>query len=360
MSVSRSEAFFLREWQRNSPWQILLRPLSWGFGLLSALRRALYRSGALTVRRVRAPVIVVGNICVGGTGKTPLVMAITHWLQKKGYRPGLVARGYGSTATAEGGIHKVEVEADDSAARWGDEPVLLVRRLGCPMYVGADRAAAAATLLANHPEVNVIVSDDGLQHYGLYRDIEVALVDGSRGFGNGALLPAGPLREPVSRLFSVTAVIANGTGRRFKKDMPSLLSMHLGGERFIHLLSGRALGLDGFREVVAGKTLHALAGIGNPQRFFSNLHRHGLVTTDHPLPDHHAFRGADIDYPGVVLMTEKDAVKCRSWADERHWYMRIDAQLPDNFFLTLEARLKDWVPHASRRRHSEAGKKGNK
>ncbi len=348
-SSPRLEAFFTREWQRNSPWQVLLRPLSWLFGLVAGLRRALFRAGLLKTQRLKVPVIVVGNICVGGTGKTPLVMAVVNWLQEQGYRPGVVARGYGSAAADTAQSHQVQPFEDEAASKYGDEPVMLVQRLGCPMFVGADRARAGTTLLAAHPEVNVIVSDDGLQHYALHRDMEIALVDGSRGFGNGALLPAGPLREPVRRLFRVSAVVANGTGRRFKQAMPSLLSMALGNERFVPMAAGEELDLDGFRAFVEGKSVHLLAGTGNPQRFFSHLHRHGFVSSDHPLDDHHRFRREDIDYPGIVLMTEKDAVKCRQWADERHWYMRVDAQLPANFYMLLQSRLNDWKATAGRR-----------
>jgi len=348
-SSPRLEAFFTREWQRNSAWQILLRPLSWLFGLVAGSRRALFRAGVLKIHRLRVPVIVIGNICVGGTGKTPLVMAVVKWLQEQGYRPGIVSRGYGSIAEASEQSHEVQAFEDAATAKYGDEPVMLVQRLACPMFVGADRARAAASLLAAHPEVNVVVGDDGLQHYALHRDVEIALVDGSRGFGNGALLPAGPLREPVARLFHLSAVVANGTGRRFKQAMPSLLSMTLGDERFVPLASGKELDLEAFRAFAEGKSLHLLAGTGNPQRFFSHLHRHGFVTQDHPLDDHHSYRREDIDYPGIVLMTEKDAVKCRQWADERHWYMRVDAQLPANFYTLLQARLNDWKAAAGRR-----------
>ena len=348
-SSPRLEAFFTREWQRNSPWQILLRPISWLFGLVAGLRRAMFRAGLLKIQHLKVPVVVVGNICVGGTGKTPLVMAVVHWLQEHGYRPGIVSRGYGSLAEKTGQSHEVATSDDAAAAKFGDEPVMLVLRLGCPMFVGADRARAATSLLAAHPEVNVIVSDDGLQHYAMHRDVEIALVDGSRGFGNGALLPAGPLREPVRRLFRVSAVVANGTGRRFKQAMPSLLGMTLGNERFVPMAGGEELDLETFRAFVEGKSLHLLAGTGNPQRFFSHLHRHGFVTSDHPLDDHHRFRREDIEYPGIVLMTEKDAVKCRQWADQRHWFMRVDAQLPVNFYTLLHARLADWKIAAGRR-----------
>lgn len=324
-----------KEWQRNSPWQLVLRPVSWVFRLLVALRRLAYGIGIFRRVKVRVPVIVVGNISIGGTGKTPLVIALVEFLRSRGFKPGVVSRGY-VPATAQRssapGVMRVYPDVDPAKVV-PDEPAMMAMRLHCPLFAGEDRPAAAKALLELHPEVDVLICDDGLQHYALRRDIEIAVVDAARRFGNRALLPAGPLRESVSRLAGVDAVVVNGGGTEDFQFGPPAFTMRLGNERFIQLRSEEAVVAADFVERVRGRNIHVVAGIGHPARFFEHLGRLGLSASLHAFPDHHAFTSADLAFADaeVILMTEKDAVKCKVFADERMWFMRIDALLPDAF-----------------------------
>lgn len=313
----------------------MLFPLSILFGLVSALRRVLYRIGLLRAIRLPVPVIVVGNISVGGTGKTPLVLWLADFLRQQGYHPGIVSRGYG------GGIQgAVAVDIRSDPAIVGDEPLLLAKKSGCPVWVGRDRVAAGNALLRAHPECDVLVSDDGLQHFRLDRDMEIAVVDGERKFGNGLLLPAGPLREGVSRLRSVDAVVVNGGSLKAAMLLRNEFEMSLEGEVFCNLRHPemRAVAAD-----FGGKKLHAVAGIGNPQRFFAHLRRLGLAFEEHAFPDHCVFRPQDLDYDDAdaLLMTEKDAVKCAGFADERYWALAVEAILPPAFGQTVLQKLRD-------------------
>jgi tetraacyldisaccharide 4'-kinase len=309
------------QWQRRTPGAALLFPLAALFGAVSATRRALYRHGILTRERLDVPVIVVGNIMAGGTGKTPLVLWLCTWLRSHGYRPGIVTRGYGGTAHEAAPVH-----AGSDPALYGDEAVLLAARSGCPVWAGRKRAAAGRALLAAHPECDVIVSDDGLQHYALERDIEIVVVDAARGHGNDWLLPAGPLREPVSRLRSVDAVVVHGLPLpEGCADVPSY-GMHLVGRSFYNLLNReRRVGAEYFEH----KSVHAIAGIGHPQRFFRHLQQLGMTFSAHPYPDHYAFQAADLAYGNAdaIVMTEKDAVKCQRFASERCWALPVDAEV---------------------------------
>jgi len=311
-----------RYWYRVSTFHLLLWPLSLLFAALAALRRLLYRSGLLSTTRLRAPVIVVGNISVGGTGKTPLVIRLAQLLREHGYKPGIVCRGYGGSADAP-----QPVLPDSDPQLVGDEAVLLARRSDGPVWVGTRRAAAARALLAAHPDCNVIICDDGLQHYALGRDVELAVIDGERGFGNGMLLPAGPLREPVRRLRRVAALVINGAALFPREILPhevATFEMDMSGRTFYNLLNPqRQAGPERF----AGQRVHAVAAIGNPQRFFNHLQQLGLSFVAHPLPDHHAFETTDFAFSDseAVIMTEKDAVKCERLCTENFWALRIDA-----------------------------------
>lgn len=308
-----------RQWSRVTFWHLLLWPVSLLFGVLSALRRLAYRVGVFNAWRAPVPVIVVGNITVGGTGKTPLTLWLAGYLRARGYHPGIVSRGYGGRAD---GIRTVA--SNDSAAEVGDEPLLLARRSACPVWVGKNRPSAARGLLAVHPECDVLLCDDGLQHYALARDVEIAVI-GSKGFGNGLLLPAGPLREPRSRLRSVDLVVVNGENSAHEQCV-----MRLEGATFRNVLDSRqtASAAD-----FAGLLVHVVAGIGNPQRFFDSLERLGIAFTAHSFPDHHPYQAGDLQFDGAqaVLMTEKDAVKCVAFAQASWWYLEIDAQLSDAF-----------------------------
>ncbi len=276
-------------------------------------------------------VIVVGNITVGGSGKTPLVLWLAQFLRQQGFRPGIVSRGYGGSA-----VLPQQAEPDGDAAQVGDEPLLLARRSHCPVWVGRDRVAAGRALLAAHPECDVIISDDGLQHYRLRRDMEIAVVDGQRRFGNGYLLPAGPLREGVGRLCSVDAVVVNGN-EEVTSSVPQF-HMRLRGVALSNLRSGVTAGVEGFK----GKSIHALAGIGHPPRFFDHLHGLGLEFEAHSFPDHYAYRPGDLDWPGAdaVLMTEKDAVKCAAIATDRHWVLAVDAELDPGLGVLILDKFK--------------------
>jgi tetraacyldisaccharide 4'-kinase len=311
-----------RHWQRVTPLSAALYPLSLIFCAVSAVRRAAYARGILASHRVGVPVVVVGNITVGGTGKTPLVLWLARLLREHGKQPGIVSRGYGGTAA-----RPLEVAPGAEASAVGDEPLLLARRSGCPVSVGRDRVDAAQALLAAHPECDVIISDDGLQHYRLARDFEIAVVDGMRGVGNGLLLPAGPLREPASRLDTVDAVVINGQASTVHASTGSArtaFGMKLVGAHFRNLREpGRIVGADHFR----GKRVWAIAGIGNPARFFAHLEALGVDFRARAFPDHHPYVASDVAIADAdaIVMTEKDAVKCAAFASDVHWVLAVDA-----------------------------------
>jgi tetraacyldisaccharide 4'-kinase len=303
-----------RQWYRLSLWHLVLWPVSLIFRLLVAVRRWLYRIGLLVSVRLPVPVLVVGNITVGGTGKTPLVLWLAELLRQQGYRPGIISRGYGGR---EGAPESVSAASDPALV--GDEPVLLAKRLRCPVWVGADRVEVARALLRARPDCDILISDDGLQHYRLQRDVELVVVDGVRRFGNGACLPAGPLREPLGRLRLVDAVVVNGGAVASGE-----YAMQLNGFVFRQLRDeSREAGLQEF----LGQRIDAVAGIGNPARFFDTLRQLGLDVTEHPFPDHHAYQPDDLQYADTVIMTEKDAVKCSAFAPENSWYLAVDAEV---------------------------------
>ena len=312
---------------RRSP----LEPLGWLYGALSALRRRAYAAGVLQAWRAPCPVIVVGNLTVGGTGKTPLTLWLAGALRARGLAAGILSRGYGRTGTA---VAVVEPGSDWRAV--GDEPLLLRRRSGCPTVVAADRRAGARALL--ELGARVILCDDGLQHLRLARDLEVVVIDGARGFGNGRLLPAGPLREPPARLGRAELAVVNGppTHPSLAGAGP-LLQMDLAlGEA--HALGGAGRRpLEAFREA----PVHAVAGIGNPQRFFAALRSRGLTLTEHAFADHHPFSAADLAFGDgrAVLMTEKDAVKCTPFAAPHLWYVPAQAQFAPEAARTLLGRV---------------------
>lgn len=305
-----------------------LRILAAVYSGATVLRRWLYRSNVLRSMRLPVPVIVVGNISVGGTGKTPLTIALVEALRERGFKPGVVSRGYGS-----GAIATQILGANARPAQVGDEPVLIARATGVPVAVGRDRVATARLLLASGG-VDVVVADDGLQHYRLRRDVEICVIDGERRFGNGRLLPAGPLREPQTRLASVHFRVCNG-GEAQSNEVP----MRLVGDTVESMAdTARARPLREF----AGQRVHAVAGIGNPQRFFTQLHAAGIAVIEHPFPDHHAFTAPELDFGhGMpVLMTEKDAVKCGAFAQPHWWSVPVRAELPAAFFDAVADRLR--------------------
>jgi tetraacyldisaccharide 4'-kinase len=308
--------WFTQRRPRLALWFLL--PLAALFFLLSRLQRGLTKP-----QRLPVPVVVVGNITVGGTGKTPLTLWLAERLRAAGPRPGIVSRGYGGSAVTPSPVGR-----DDSPAEVGDEPLLLARRSGVPVWVGRDRVAAGRALLAAHPEVDLLLCDDGLQHHRLGRDVELAVFD-ERGAGNGWLLPAGPLREPLARLRTVDAVICNGAAdprlpadvRRFAMRLQAGVFYRLGQPEQTCALAQ-----------LAGRRLHALAGIGDPARFFRTLEVLDLTFSRHPFPDHHAYTAADLAFAAaadsVLLMTEKDAVKCARLTVGETWVLPVEAELP--------------------------------
>ena len=318
----------MRHWQRRGPVAWLLFPASLLFGLVVRARRLLFRLRLLKSEHPGIPVIVVGNVTAGGTGKTPLVIWIAEFLAKHGFSPAIVSRGYGGKLREP----RAATIADD-AAEVGDEPIVLSRRSGCPVWVGADRLAVIRALRDRHPEVNVLILDDGLQHYRLRRDLEIAVVDG-RGAGNGFLLPAGPLREPAARLRSVDAVVLHGTpGKGY--------AMTLEGDT-LHRMTDAADRRPA--KAFAGQSVHAVAGIGNPNRFFLHLRALGIKAMPHPFPDHHPFTPRDLEFAAdqTVVMTEKDAVKLRRAARPGWWVLPVTARLDPAFGTWLLARAQKW------------------
>ena len=311
----------MKHWSRRGAVAWLLWPASLLFRLMVSLRRTLYRLRVLRSVHPGSPVVVVGNLTAGGTGKTPLVLWIAELLRGKGWTPGIVSRGYGGNLGAPG-----EASIASEASVVGDEPIVLARRSGCPVWVGADRVRVIEALRAAHPRTDVLLLDDGLQHYRLPRAVEIVVVDGQRGFGNGALLPAGPLREPRARLATGDAIVVNGAAVDEAPAMASAVptfAMRLSGERFVNLAPvQRAVGAEAFR----GQRVHAIAGIGNPERFFAALRALGLDPICHAFPDHHAFTAQDLAWPDAdaILMTDKDAIKCQVLADARMWTLPVE------------------------------------
>lgn len=321
-------------WARKSALTVLLAPLALLFALVSRLRRLAYRRRWLQAVAVGVPVVVVGNITAGGSGKTPLVIWLVNRLRSQGYRPGVISRGYRGHARG-----CVEVQRDSPPALVGDEPALIRLKTAAPVVVGRDRAAAARALLERHPGVDVIVSDDGLQHYRLHRDIELAVIDAATGLGNGWPLPAGPLREPPGRLRHVDAVVQVVRGAAQPRPHDSFPAWRA------DYTAGQAWRLRAPQERMALRELPphdwlAATGIGRPQGFFAMLDAHGLHYRPRAFPDHHVFRPADLPAGGAVLMTEKDAVKCREFAGPDWWAVELDVAPEDGFVRWLDARLK--------------------
>jgi tetraacyldisaccharide 4'-kinase len=318
--------WFQKQWSSYTLWHILLVPFSWIFLAVISVRKSLYRLGWLKSTCLSAPVIVVGNITVGGTGKTPLVIWLAEQLQLAGFKPGIISRGYGGTSKLAPAVF-----ASSNPLQVGDEPVLIARRTACPMFVGANRVEAGQALLQGNPQCNVIISDDGLQHYALQREIEIALVNSNIQFGNQLLLPAGPLRENLSRLQSVDAIVDSGNGVafdvNFKLAMQApMFNMTLQGEHFKSINEPETKQPASY---FADKNLVAIAGIGNPERFFNKLSGLGLQFERKAFADHHVFTEQDLmQFSGkTILMTEKDAVKCSTFTSSDAWYLPVVALL---------------------------------
>jgi tetraacyldisaccharide 4'-kinase len=325
-----------RHWYRPRAWlTVLLAPLQALFATLAAGRRMLFRLGLKRIEQLPVPLVVIGNINVGGVGKTPLTLSLVAALHARGVRVGIISRGYGGSAT---GPYAVSIDSDPALV--GDEPLLLAQS-GAPVWIGRDRVAAAQALLAAHPDLDLILSDDGLQHYRLGRALEIVVLDGARGLGNGRLLPNGPLREPAGRLAGVDALVINGAPTGLP-DLPA------GPARFaMHLQPGAFYRADAPAEQrraadFAGERVAALAGIGHPERFFATLRALGLTPQrELAFPDHHAFSADDLPRDvDAVILTAKDAVKLQRVNHDRLWVLPVEARLEPDLADWLIAKLK--------------------
>jgi tetraacyldisaccharide 4'-kinase len=325
--------WLINSWYQRRPIRWLLWPLSLVYQAVLKLRMGLFSLAILKQRYLAVPVIIVGNITIGGTGKTPFVIWLAKQLQQAGYRPGIISRGYGGEA--EHYPQKVMPDSDPSIV--GDEPIIISRHTLCPMVVAPDRHAAGKMLLRDY-DCNIIIADDGLQHYALGRDIEIVIIDGQRQFGNQLCLPAGPLREPLSRLQQVDFIIENhGSGSaNYTMTLSQLHAINLADPTKIQALAS-----------FYGQSIHAIAGIGNPQRFFDQLSSHGLQLISHAFDDHHPFQAYDLDFNDnkPILMTEKDAVKCQKFVNNNIWYIPIEASISGKLDQHILQTLAGITPH---------------
>ncbi len=338
-----AETFWLNAWYQGRWWLWLLWPLSALLRALATLRR---RHQSRKAQVLGAPVIIVGNITLGGTGKTPTIIAMVRYLQAKGLKPGVLSRGYGGLAPA----YPYLVTAASDVKESGDEPLLIVMETGCPVVVGPDRVASAKTLIEDH-QCDLLLSDDGLQHYRLQRQWEMCLLDGERLWGNGLCLPAGPLRESPQRLAEVDAIIITGEispERLAAPEVSSRLScahsMTLTPNRWQSLHDKEVVDTASFSQRLASSAgCYAVTGIGNPNRFFTTLAGMGVECQTRAFPDHYAFKPSDLSYVGnnPLLMTAKDAVKCRDFAQSDWWYLSVDANFPAAFWSQLDGFLRE-------------------
>jgi tetraacyldisaccharide 4'-kinase len=330
-TTTRNDTRWLDAWYGKRRWTLWLLPLMWLFRLLAECRR--YWLTHFAQETFTVPVIVVGNISVGGTGKTPLLIALIEQLQAQGFKPGVISRGYGGKAPQ----YPLLLTHNSSAAETGDEPLGIFQRTGCAVCVGPDRVASGHELIKHG--CDILLSDDGLQHYRLARDVEIAVVDGKRGFGNGFCLPVGPLREPVKRLASVDFVVVNGASEiSLPPTAVETFSMTIVSAHWVRLVDGLTLPLNHFSP---GTRVHAVAGIGNPQRFYQSLRELNVAVCEHDFPDHHAYDARDLTFAESlpVVMTAKDAVKCASFAQDNWYYLVVDAHLPELFWQTFNDRI---------------------
>ncbi|MBT7295961.1 MAG: tetraacyldisaccharide 4'-kinase [Candidatus Thioglobus sp.] len=304
----------------------LLWPVSGVFYALSKLRRVLYQLGVLSTNKFQIPVVVVGNITVGGSGKTPIVLKLASYLKQQGKRVGVVSRGYGGSHTGD----SLLVEPSTDVKLSGDEPLLIATQTGLPVMINKNRSQAVRDLISQH-QVEVVISDDGLQHYAMDRQVEIAVVDGNRRFGNGFFLPSGPLRESLGRLKQVDFVINNGG------LFPGEISAQIKPIGFVHLVTGERKPLDFFSD----QPVHAVAGIGHPQRFFQTLSQLDIQLHAHEFKDHYSYQSADLEFDDnhPIIMTAKDWVKCREFANNKMYYLEVDLDISEDFLTNLAAKI---------------------
>ncbi len=336
-------------WQSFNIVSMALAPVSFIFCALTFLRRQMYQFGLLSVYRSRLPLIVVGNIYIGGNGKTPLVIELTRQLQAQGYRPGIVSRGYGAKKDNQTPPFPRRVQNND-VQLYGDEPVLIQQATGCPVFIDPVRSRAVQAI-EQQTDCNVIISDDGMQHYAMYRDIEINVTDARRQYGNGLCLPAGPLREPESRLKSVDYIVYNTSRGKLEKladlvPSPDIFPKVYTMEYKAGLLQSvgslnpdqSSMTLNDFK----GKMVHAVAAIGEPDAFFRQLKQAGVKVIEHPFPDHFQFTEQALDFKDQkpIIMTQKDAVKCTTFNLKDTWYLPVQADIDRQFFTGIAQQLQ--------------------
>ena len=322
-------SFLERAWHKRAGWLVLLWPISLLFQALTRIRRTIQQSKDHPTD-ITAPVIVIGNISLGGTGKTPLLITLSQKLQEQGFKPGIISRGYGGAALS----YPFAVDSGSDVHESGDEAFLIAEKTGCPVYVDSDRCAALHALLL-YEDVDVVLSDDGLQHYKLYRDLEIVVVDGQRLFSNGFCMPAGPLRESMTRLNEVQYIVVNGEPTKKIPQLAAADTMQLEPQCLVNMVSGEKRPFSG-APFNMGNKLQAVSALGNPQRFYALLRRLPYQLETFSFPDHHNFTVADfeqqdIDMNQPVVMTEKDAVKCRQFAKNNFWYLSVEVSLESQF-----------------------------
>jgi tetraacyldisaccharide 4'-kinase len=328
MKKNSLETFFLDNWYGKSRWTLLLLPFNIIFVLLSHFRR--WWLIQFKQRTPTVPVIVVGNISVGGTGKTPLIIALVKKLQAEGFSPGVISRGYGSQAPE----YPYLVSKESTAIEAGDEPLSIFQQTLCPVAIGPKRFESISML--RDRKVDLILSDDGLQDYSLGRHLEIAVVDGQRWFGNGWRLPVGPLREAVSRLSVIDMLVVNNPSKN--SLVRNFHSMQIKPCRWVNIKTNKQLSLQDFHPI----GFHAIAGIGNPQRFYQTLKQLDMDFIEHDFPDHHQYNQEDFDFAAedCVVMTEKDAVKCQSFAKQNWYYLVVEAGLDEIFWQEFMQKVK--------------------
>lgn len=348
-------SFLERAWYKQSSWLLLLWPVSLLFRLLAFTRRKVQQAGN-NGARYAVPIVIIGNISTGGTGKTPLLITLVNQLKKAGMKPGVVSRGYGGHASN----YPLKVIESTDVNESGDEALVIVRNTQCPVVVDPDRVAAVDHLLSNQ-DVDIVLSDDGLQHYRLHRDIEIIVVDGQRLFSNGLCFPAGPLREPVHRLSEADYVFVNGGAE--EQQLDGALVMELRPRFLINLLSGEKKPFSGV-PFNMGNTVQAVSAIGNPDRFHQTLESLPHTVKHFTFPDHHSFdydefKTIGIDDKQPVVMTEKDAVKCKDFAQKNYWYLTVEVNLSSSFLEKFELQIAKFQELYSSESLASSKKEGN-
>ncbi len=315
-------------WNQKNIYSFLLLPFSFLYIFIIKIRKFFYSRKFFTTTTFEEPIIVVGNVTVGGVGKTPLVMWLANFLKEQGFNPGIVSMGYGGKKNNQ----PFEVMPTSDVSDVGDEALMIARRTKCPMVIAKNRVAAVRKLLESN-DCNIIISDDGLQHYALARDLEIIVIDGDRFFGNGYCLPAGPLREPINRLKTVDFIVVNSTNNTTENSYEH--SMKLVPDSFCNIKHEH---LKKNSNDFFGSEIHAVAGIGNPERFFNSLKKMGLSIIEHPFPDHYSYKCEDFAFAAnkIIIMTEKDAVKCEQFANDNWWYLPVTAKLDNSFVEKLK------------------------